>query len=117
MKSFLVGEEWSAEGLVATAAAAVLPFHLHHPVVAGKGLVETSAVCCRLGRTELEVALVGIFVSGGIEPGVQVGVGDGFFTLMGNDIHHAIGAANSWSRTVWAGGLDFASGGTTVRIS
>jgi len=60
----LVGEERAAQGLVATAAAAVFPFHLDHPVKAAKGLVETRAVGGSLGGTELEVALVGIFVAG-----------------------------------------------------
>ena len=91
----LVGEERSTQGLVATAAAAVFPFHLDHPVVAAKGLVETSAVGCRLRGTKFEVALVGIFVACGVEPGIEVGIGDGFFGLVRDDIGHAVRAAHT----------------------
>src|SRR5229473_7334702 len=39
-KPGLVGEERSAQGLVATAATAVFPLHLDHPVMTAEGLIE-----------------------------------------------------------------------------
>src|SRR6478752_1746268 len=77
----LVGEERAAQGLVATAAAAVFPFHLDQPAVAAKGLVDVGAIGNNRRRTKLEVALVGVFLAAGVKPGVEVGVGDGFFGL------------------------------------
>src|SRR5690242_4504233 len=71
----LVGEERTTQGLVATATAAVFPFHLDHPVVTTKGLVELRAVRSSLRRAELEVAFIGIFVAACVEPCVQVGIG------------------------------------------
>src|SRR5579859_2319066 len=78
----LVGKERAAQGLVATAAAAVFPFHLDHPVVAAKGLIELGAIGSSLSRTELEVALIGIFITAGVKPGIQIRVRDCFFGLV-----------------------------------
>src|SRR5437764_245254 len=113
----LVGEEWAAQGLVATAAAAVFPFHLDHPVMAAEGLVEPGAVRSRLRGTEFEVALVGIFVAGGVKPGIEVGIGDGFFGFVRNDVDHAIRAAHARGRAVGTGALDFAARGALISVA
>src|SRR5262249_10954644 len=105
----LVGEERSAQGLVATAAAAVLPLHLNQPVFTAKSLVKVGAVRSNLGGAELEVALVGIFLTVGIEPGIQVRIGNGFFALVSDYIDHAIRAAHACSRAVGTGRLGFAA--------
>src|SRR5437763_5433063 len=78
VKEPLVLEERSAQSLVASAATAVLPLHLHQPVVAAKGLVEFRSVGSSLNGSELEVALVCIFLAAAIKPGTQIGIGNGF---------------------------------------
>src|ERR1051326_1590329 len=113
----LVGEERSAQGLVATAATAVLPLHLDHPVVAAEGLVELRAIRGRLRGTEFEVALVRILVAAGIKPGIQVGISDGFFGLMGDDVGHSVRAAHASRRAVRAGGLDFAAALALINVA
>ena len=79
-------KEGAIQGLVATATAAVFPVHLDHPVLAVKGLVKLSAVGRSLRWSETEIALIGIFVAGGIKPGIQIRIGNCFFCLMGNDV-------------------------------
>src|SRR5579864_3354057 len=91
----LAGKECSAKDLVATAAAAVFPFHLDHPVVAAKGLVELGAVGRRLCRTELEVALVRILIAGRVKPGIEIRIGDSFFCFMSNYVAHSVRAAHT----------------------
>src|SRR6185437_9958060 len=113
----LVSEECPAKGLVATATAAVFPFHLDHPVVAAKSLVETCAVGCRLCRTELEVALVRVFIAAGIEPCIEIRISDGFFCFVCHHIGHAIRAAHARCRAVGTGGLDFAAAGALVSVA
>src|SRR5690242_13794629 len=113
----LVGEERAAEGLVATAAAAVFPFHLDEPVLAAESLVELRTVRCCLRRAKLEVALVGVFVAACVEPGVEVRIGDSFFGLVGDHVGHAVGSANSGSWAVGAGGLRFAAIRALVHVA
>src|ERR1041385_4790896 len=117
VKKKLVGKERAAQGLVATAATAVFPFHLDHPVQAAKGLVELGAVGSRLRGTDLEVALVGIFVAAGVKPGIQVRIGDGFFRLVGENVRDAVHAASARSRAIRAGRLDFAAVGALVHVA
>ncbi len=113
----LISEERSAEGLVATAAAAVFPFHLDHPVVTAKGLVKPGAVGSSLGRTELEVAFVGIFLAAGVKPGIQVRVGDSFFGFVRDHVAHAVRAAYANRGAVGAGGLNFATIRALIHVS
>src|SRR5882672_2693572 len=96
-QSRLVSKERSAQGLVATAAAAVFPFHLDQPVFAAKGLVEMCAIAGYRRRTKLKVALIGIFLAAGVKPGIQVRIGDCFFTLVSNDVDHPVRAAYTCS--------------------
>src|SRR5579864_3490490 len=113
----LVGEEWSAQSLVATAAPAVLPLHLDHPVVAAESLVEPGAVARRLRGAELEVALVGIFLAAGIKPGIQVRISDGFFRFVGHDVGHAISSAYARGRAVRTSSLDFTGVGALLGVA
>src|SRR5579859_3631735 len=85
--------------------------------MAAKGLVEPCAVGCCLCRTELEVALVRVFVAGGVKPGIEIGIGDGFFGFMRDHVDHAIGAANTRCRAVGTGALDFTTGGALVSVA
>src|ERR1041385_7946784 len=113
----LVGKERTAQGLVATAAAAVFPFHLDEPVMAAKGLVEMGAIAGNRRGTELEVALVRVFVAAGIKLGVQIGISDGFFGFVSDHIGHAVRAAYARGWAVGAGGLGFATIGALVNVS
>src|ERR1044071_1097648 len=94
-KTELVGKERATQGLVATAAAAVFPFHLDHPVVAAKGLVETSAIGRCLRWAEFEVALVRVFIAGGVKPGIEIRISDGFFGFVRDLVGHAARAAHA----------------------
>src|SRR5260221_5115477 len=113
----VVGEDCPTGGLVATAATAVFPFHLDHPVMAAEGLIEPGAVGRRLCGAKFEVALVGIFLAGRVKPGVQIGISDRFFSFVRNDIDHSVRAAHTRCRAVRTGSLDFAAGGTLVSVA
>src|SRR5437016_1052056 len=98
--------ESAAEGLVASAGTAVLPFHLDQPVMAAKSLVELGAIAgCRSGAKP-EVAFIGIFLATGIKPGIQIRIGNRFFGLVGKHVDNAVTAGIS----IGAGGLGFAAG-------
>ena len=85
--------------------------------MAAESLVELRTVGSGLRRAELEVALVGIFVAAGVKPGIQVRIRDGFFSLVGDDIAHAVSAAHASRRAVGAGALDFAAAGALVSVA
>ena len=114
--------------LGASATAGVSPVLLQHPVVVAEGLV----VFCRSGRAgsgtqaigvtgvssaEIEIALIGVFLAAGIKPGIQVGIGNGFFQFVRHGVGHAISAAHISGRTVRAGALDLATRGTAVHVA
>src|SRR5258708_1315346 len=113
------------EVLCAGAAAGVSPVLLEHVVVAAKRLVVFSSGRCTCGSaqtvriagggsSEVEVALVAIFLAAGVKPGVQVRIGDGFFQFVRNNVRHAVNAALSGGSAVGAGALYFAAGGAAV---
>src|SRR5882672_2917802 len=116
-QSRLVSKERSAQGLVATAAAAVFPFHLDQPVFAAKGLVEVCAIAGYRRRTKLEVALVGVFLAAGVKPGIQVRIGDGFFGFVRDYVGHAVRAAYACSWAIGAGELGFAAVRALVHVA
>src|SRR5262249_10630874 len=85
-------EERATESLVAAAAAAVFPIHLDEPVKAAQSLIELRTLACSGCGTEAEVALIRIFLSGVVEPGIQIRIGDGLFGFMSNHVGHAVRA-------------------------
>ena len=114
--------------LHASAATRVSPLFLHQVAVAAKGLVEFSAGCFTSsgansrrrasgGGAEIEIALIGIFFTAGVKPGVQVRICDGFFAFVGHDIDHAIRAANTGCRAIGTRGLGFAATGAAIRVT
>src|SRR5215467_15233705 len=110
------------------AAVGVFPVLLDHPVIAAEGLVEfgpsgiasrrasVAAVAGR-GGAEVEVALVRVLLAGAVEPRVQVGIGDGFFLFMGEDVDQAVSAAHARRRAVGTGALDLAGIRATVSVA
>src|SRR5262245_6342654 len=110
------------EVLRASAASGVSPVLLQQPVIAAKSLVEPgrssfarSAADAGRGTggggTEVEIALIGVFLSVRVKPCVQIGIGDGFFQFMRNNAGHAIGSAHVGCRAVGTGTLGFAAAG------
>src|SRR6267378_846952 len=85
--------ERSAFGLVATAAARVLPVHLDQPVMTAKSLVVGAAANRAGSRSEFPRTLVGIFIAAGVVPRVEIRIRDGLFRLMCHDRRHAVRTA------------------------
>src|SRR5215831_8100900 len=106
-------EERATESLVAAAAAAVFPIHLDEPVKAAQSLIELRTIACSGCGTEAEVALIRIFLSGVVEPGIQIRIGDGLFGFMPNHVGHAVRA----TVVVRCCGLRFATPGALVRVA
>ena len=67
--------------------------------------------------TKLEVALVRIFIAAGIEPGIEIRIGDGFFSLMGNGVDHAIGPADVGRRTIGTSALSLTARRAFVHVA
>ena len=114
--------------LDAASAIGVFPVLLDHPVVTAEDLVELgpegnaawraeSPAHTGLDGSEVEVALIRIFLSAGIKPGIQVGIGNGFKLLVRQYVDESIRAANTACRAVWAGALDFAARRAAVGVA
>src|SRR5689334_4175153 len=87
------GLECCLEVLRAGAGAVIAPVLLKQVIVAAKRLVElgssrfprstANAGGCAGGLcTEIEVALIGVFLAAGIKPGIQIRIRNGFFQLV-----------------------------------
>src|SRR5579859_875270 len=114
--------------LNAGATVGVFPVLLDQPVIVAKGLVVvrsgslTGGAAERArstggGGTEGEVAFVAVLIAVGIEPGIEVGIGNGFFLLVRQNVDQAIGAAHARRRAVGAGCLNGAGGLAAVGVA
>src|SRR5215831_11675312 len=105
--------ERSAEGLVASTLASILPVHLDKPVQSGQSFVVTAVADCAGGWTELPRTLVGVLLSGIVVPRVKVRIRNSFFRFMRHDRGHSVSAAVA----IWTDGLSFASRTAAVGVS
>src|SRR5579859_6339502 len=114
--------------LNAGAAVGVFPVLLDHPVIVAEALVELgssglaggaaqSAGSAGAGGAEVEVALVAVFIAAAIEPGIEVGIGNGFFLFVRQNVDESIRATHAGSRAVGAGCLNGAGGLAAVGVA